>query len=51
MSLTITNVTLSKNPVAVGEKFKIFVDVKETKQEQIMYRFPFRLGDVKGIKT
>lgn len=48
MGAKITKVTLSKNPVNTGEKFKISVSVKESVQEPISYRLPFRLGQKKG---
>lgn len=48
MSAKIVNVTLSKNPVSTGEKFKISVSVKESVQEPVAYRLPFRFGQKKG---
>lgn len=48
MSLAITNIKLSKNPVNVNEQFKITVTVKEVTKESITYRLPFKLGSKKG---
>lgn len=48
MGVVITLVELSKNPVKTGEKFTIYVTVKETVQEPAMYRLPYRLGEKKG---
>lgn len=48
MGVIITQVKLSKNPVNTGEKFKISVAVKESAQEPVAYRLPFRLGQEKG---
>lgn len=48
MGVIITNIILSKNPVKTGEQYKISVAVKETIQEPVMYRLPFKLGTNKG---
>ena len=48
MGIVITNVTLSKKTVNIGEQFKVSVSVKETVAEPTMYRLPFKLGDNKG---
>lgn len=48
MGVVITQVKLSKNSVKVGEQFKISVAVKESAQEPVMYRLPFKLGEKKG---
>lgn len=48
MAVVITAVELSKNPVKTGEQYKISVTVKETVQEPVMYRLPFKLGTKKG---
>lgn len=48
MSAKILKVILSKNPVNTVEKFKISVSVKETVNEPVNYRLPFRLGRKRG---
>lgn len=49
MGVVITNVTVSKNTVNVGEQFKVTVAVKETITEPTMYRLPFVLNQNKGV--
>lgn len=48
MGVAVTNIKISKNPVSVGEKFKIQVAVKETITESKSFRLPMRLGSSKG---
>lgn len=48
MSVIITGVTLSKNPVETNESFSISVSVKETISEPASYRLAFRLGQPAG---
>ena len=49
MGVVITSIKISKNPVNVGEQFKVSVAVKETITEPTMYRLPFTLNKEKGV--
>lgn len=48
MSIAITQIIWSKNPVLTNEKTLIQVKVANVAPEPIMYRLPYRLGKKKG---
>lgn len=48
MGVVVKSIEISKNPVSVGEKFKIQVAVKETITESKSFRLPAQLGKPKG---
>lgn len=48
MSVAITLVKFSKNPVNVKEQIKIQVSALTVTTEPIMYRLPHKLGNPKG---